>query len=618
MTEFLSLPYHQPAFLHLTKIFSDEIRYVLTRKFAEFRGKQFLARFPINQVIESEVAWNLTREILDSIDNEMRNLVSMRSVAYWLHIYRRIGVFLSPDHEDKTDHTTVGLVRQIAELAIQKHGLRAAPKEFGLSDKLGPDLILGGWMKKGLKSLGRNGKSGEIIFRKYSAALRNKSEWVIRDFSKKDFINIYALEGAAYQYWRLTALLRSLGKDARIIVDETGDWDYVPNHALSQLIVSIDKRNEHSNSFSSLMGVWIDNQTIMGRKEKDGAESELDIVFFPIYNTSRVMLTDEFGMRFPGNFVPNFFPLYFRAKIFFEHHHFMREQFLKKRGYDFELLVSILAGLSSFSVIPSPALYTDEEAERERIMLSAFVQTLTRGYHLFIGSEEDLLEMLIKRMSIIFSKEFNQNEVRCVLASITLSEDVQKRISPWSNGPRCVIIPTDGFCLVDLVSLPALLHSIFVFMTDRFGERGTVFEKLFKEALERRGFDVQSGKLVAHDGSERELDAGVLVGDRMYLFECVSIERPLDYEIGRPKTMAVRRERLSQKLDQAKSLHAFVSKNPSGRNFDFSGAREFVWAVVSPFVEWIWDLGSELWLDSRTPRILTPGEAFALLGSEDG
>jgi len=76
MTDFLSLPYHQPAFLHLTKIFADEIRYVLIRKFAEFRGKQFLARFPPNQVIESEVAWNLTIEILDSFDNEMRKLVS--------------------------------------------------------------------------------------------------------------------------------------------------------------------------------------------------------------------------------------------------------------------------------------------------------------------------------------------------------------------------------------------------------------------------------------------------------------------------------------------------------------------------------------------------------------
>jgi hypothetical protein len=104
----------------------------------------------------------------------------------------------------------------------------------------------------------------------------------------------------------------------------------------------------------------------------------------------------------------------------------------------------------------------------------------------------------------------------------------------------------------------------------------------------------------------------------MYLFECVSIERPLDYEVGRPKTMAVRQGRLSQKLEQAKSLHAFVSKNPSGRNYDFSGAKEFVWAVVSPFVEWIWHLGPELWIDSKHPRILALQEAFSLLCAEGG
>jgi len=620
MTELLNMQYHQPAFLHLSRMFEKELNYVLTRKFAEFRGQQFLSRLPSKQVIESEVAWNITREILDSVDNEMKNVVSGRSVAYWLHIYRRIGVFLSPGHEDKTDHITLGLVRQIAELAIQKHGLCTASREFGFSDKLSANLILGGWMKKGLKSLGSKEKTGARIFREYSALLKQQSTWVIRDFSKRDFINIYALEGAAYQYWRLTALLRSLGKGARIIIDETGDWNYVPNHRLTQLIQSIDKRNEQTSSFSSLMGVWIDSETIMGRKGWDDADSNLDVVFFPTYNTSRIALTDElkvFGVKFPSKFVPNFFPLYLRAKVFFEHHDFMREQFVKLRGYDFELLMSVLAGLSSLLVIPSRAIYADEETERERIRVSAFMQTLTRGYHLFIGSGDDLFEMVIERMSLIFSKEFHRGEVRNVLASITLFEDLQRKISPWSNGPRCVVVPADGVCLVDLVSLPALLHSIFVFMTDRSGKSGTVFENLFKEALRRRDFDVQSGRLVAHDGSQRELDAGVLVGDKMYLFECVSIERPLDYEIGRPKTMAARRERLSQKRDQAESLHGFVCRNRSGRNYDFSAAKEFVWIVVSPFVEWVWDLGSELWLDSRIPRFLTPDEAFSLLRSEN-
>ena len=103
----------------------------------------------------------------------------------------------------------------------------------------------------------------------------------------------------------------------------------------------------------------------------------------------------------------------------------------------------------------------------------------------------------------------------------------------------------------------------------------------------------------------------------MHLFECVAIERPLDYEIGRPKTLAGRQHRLSQKLDQANSLKAFVSNNPAGRNYDFSRATKFVSAVVSPFVEWIWDTWPNLWMDRDTPRILSPEEAFLHLGSKE-
>jgi integrase len=79
MADFLNLQYHQPAFRHLMKIFSGDIRDLLIRRFAEFRGNQFLSRFPTNQVIEGEAAWNLASEILDSIDNEMRTLVYIRS-----------------------------------------------------------------------------------------------------------------------------------------------------------------------------------------------------------------------------------------------------------------------------------------------------------------------------------------------------------------------------------------------------------------------------------------------------------------------------------------------------------------------------------------------------------
>ncbi|MET3596547.1 hypothetical protein ABID26_005966 [Mesorhizobium shonense] len=615
MSEYLYLPYHHAAFNLLGKIFSDEINFVLIDKFAKFRSELFIKKFTPGKVVESEEAWPIVREILELIDQEMRAIIQRRSVAYWLHLYRRIGVYLSPKHESKTDEITLGLVRQIAELAIQKHGLLSAPREFGRSDELGANLILGGWMKKGLKSLGGDGRSGETIFRRYASLARKNPTWVIRDFSKRDFVDIYAIEGAAYQYWRLTALLRSLGKGARIVVSSEGDWDYTPNRKLSELIESIDRRASKSGSFSSLLGIWIDSETL--RPARDSEDPLTDAVFFPIYNIYRAKTPkalEIFGARFAENAVMNFFPLFLSAGAFFRHHHFMRDEFIKKRGYDFELMVSVLAALSSFLFLPSRSLYSDDEKEKERYKLGAFMQTLTRGYHLFLGTIDDLMAMLMDRLSIVFSKEFEPVEVRRVVDSMTLNKGLQGKVSPWSNGPRSVVIPTDGFCVLDLVSVPALLRSIFAFMTDQFGESGTVFERLFREALSRRGFDVSAGVLTANDGSERELDAGVLVGKCLYLFECVSIERPLDYEIGRPRTMKIRRERLAEKLDQARTLGEFVRRNPSGRNFDFSSAEEVVYAVVSPFTEWIWDNGGELWIRPGVPRILDPDEVFSLLG----
>jgi len=443
MKTIFSLPYHRAAFDLIEKLFHDEIEYELTQRFQEFRSRKVLERFPTREVIDSELAWPRAKEVLDCLDDEMRMLISSRSVAYWLHLYRRIGVFLSPHHEDKTDHITTGLVRQIAELAIQKHGLQYAPKEFGISNKLSPNLILGGWMKKGLKSLQGGEVSGEKIFERYSKILKAQPTWVIRDFSKKDLVNIYAIEGAAYQYWRLTALLRSTGKGAKITVDENGDWSYVYDNSLHRLIVSIDQRNERRNSFSSLAGIWIDSEDLMGRSDA-GEKGDQDVIFFPVYNHSRVQLTNEFesmGFHFPEPYTPNFFPLFLRATNFFSHHSFMQQEFQEKRGYDFQLFVQVLVGLSSLFILPNRALYAQRKDEQTKFKQLAFMQMLSRGYHLLPGSEEDLLELLIDRLSQIFSITFDRDEVRNVLSSITLRNDIQAKISPWSNGPRSVILP---------------------------------------------------------------------------------------------------------------------------------------------------------------------------------
>ena len=57
----------------------------------------------------------------------MKSVLGKRSVAFWFHLYRRIGAFLHPHHEDRTDDRTTALVRQIVEAAIcnmETHNIR--------------------------------------------------------------------------------------------------------------------------------------------------------------------------------------------------------------------------------------------------------------------------------------------------------------------------------------------------------------------------------------------------------------------------------------------------------------------------------------------------------------
>jgi hypothetical protein len=93
---------------------------------------------------------------------------------------------------------------------------------------------------------------------------------------------------------------------------------------------------------------------------------------------------------------------------------------------------------------------------------------------------------------------------------------------------------------------------------------------------------------------------------------CVGRE-PLNYEIGRPRTFELRRDRLDDKVEQVLELSEFLQTNPRGTNYDFTDIERIVPLVVSPFVEWLWDRSERLWLSDGTPRILSANEALDLV-----
>ena len=93
------------------------------------------------------------------------------------------------------------------------------------------------------------------------------------------------------------------------------------------------------------------------------------------------------------------------------------------------------------------------------------------------------------------------------------------------------------------------------------------------------------------------------IGDELFLFERVSIGRPLDYEIGQPATISERNRRLEKKVSQALSLAEFFRDNAVGTNFEFRQIRRFVPFVVSPFEEWIWDGSERMWEQDPHQRV---------------
>ena len=69
--------------------------------------------------------------------------------------------------------------------------------------------VLGGILYDAINHVGNN---TFVARKKVQRFLAAAPQWVIKDFLPDDFVGIYFIEGLAYQYWRLLALLRSLEK----------------------------------------------------------------------------------------------------------------------------------------------------------------------------------------------------------------------------------------------------------------------------------------------------------------------------------------------------------------------------------------------------------------------
>lgn len=600
--------YHRLAFAYLEDKLRDRLEEALLARPRQIRSQILLNSVPANEILKGPEIWPAVKEALDQVELEMKSVLGKRSVAFWFHLYRRIGAFLHPHHEDRTDDRTTALVRQIVEAAICKYGNAQYSTEFALSHQVNVKKVLGGVLYDAINQVGNN------IFvarKKVQRFLTTAPQWVIKDFSPDDFVGIYFIEGLAYQYWRLLALLRSLGKGAAVEFTSDGDWNYHTSPEFDALILSIDSRTNDLGMNYSLIGVWFERKTELETRE-------LSQVIAPTFNFNKrdlAPLLESLGLGIEGLVVTNFFPAILDINAYLSAHKDFSNALFKKHGFTLDALLFTILALNHIALIPLGVLGSEDPDKMRPLLAQNLLTICQRGYRI-VRADHDPVPLIQWVIRATHSPlEFPEDQIRKSVDFLHLSSGLQDSISLWSSGPRHLLLPFSAdHRILDLYPLGLILLTLFFRVQHDQTNRGTLFEVEFREALKHAGFEVESGELTPHAGNPRELDAGVRIGTKLILMECVSIERPLDYEIGNPKTFQHRKERLEEKVEQALSLAEFVRENPKGTNYSFENISQIESYVISPFCEWIWEHSNRLWINDR-PRILSAREAIDYLSS---
>lgn len=163
--------------------------------------------------------------------------------------------------------------------------------------------------------------------------------------------------------------------------------------------------------------------------------------------------------------------------------------------------------------------------------------------------------------------------------------------------------------MIDLAAIIPFLYTIFFGLKKVDNVGGLTFEDSVRTAARSRKLDLRlQGIIRWPTGNPREVDLGIRTGNRLTVVECFSYELPLDFDLGKPSVFEKRKGFLIEKIDQAKTLAERIRLEPKGTNFDVSWAEEIDWRVVSPFVEFAWEI-DEMFFDERgVPRVLQAEE----------
>lgn len=519
-------------------------------------------------------ARDLVNRYLESVERELKEQLRGSSIAYLLHLYRR----LSPGPAGENDTAvTIAITRASLEAACQKYGQVELCGRVANSDTVPREAILRG------------------EFAKHNTIAQLPPQLVLTDFGLNELKQFYSTEHLAYEVWKAMATLRSLGKGCGLSVTAY-DFHDTRSDELDFLISKYDDREREF--LSSATGTVFDSRS---RKDEGW-------ILLPSLNSARTpisvfvpMLRDIYGYEIESTIqkselISNFIWHPFNIRAYWQAHEPFAPAFFDKHQCHLKLVLAICGALASQAISTWKTFegwwhlwqraYTGPA--RVSLVLDVLKEALPHAYSI---------------LGLSASPEESEFETAVRFLSLPPNRDA---ISIGSHGPHAAFLPCgDERIFIDYAFIEQRLFWLFYDINPPDQNfKGSALESYVRD----RPSVLPIKPCKASDGSSKQIDASFGAGRVLIIVECKVKARSFGFERGDPEAIGQRTAFIDESLHQVDEKALWLAHRPVGRNYDVSGFDWILPLVVTPFVEFIHLKDRYHWINEATPRVISPWE----------
>ena len=534
----------------------------------EFRRK-YWADVPPGEIAGEEAVRHL-REYATAIETTFSEIISQRSLLYWLHAYRQFPPWLTSTNGSRAYNARAGL-----ENAFQKYASHAMGPGLAWSNEINPQHILKGRFVKRASP-------------QFVDQVRESRVLVLTDFDVEELGELHRLDRLGLELYRAGAATRAVATGCHLFVEADGSgFMRPPEPSLRKAMETQTRRIRGLFEASS-------TATVVDRASTGGAVAALNV-------GARTELLNWWTKRFGPQDLEFTRPMSYQwtpfpFKSYYDNHRGFESDFASARGCTLLATLQVFLGLVVYAMRS-----WGNGVHFARCWTVALEAGLSRS------AITDAVMWAMPAVGPAFGgSSSTRQEVDAAIDLLTLTADKRSDQEPFLGGPMSAVLPTGDQYTIDFGWMPRILDTLFYGVTteNQNFKAGALEQLLVRDV----GNEFPQRQCVAHDGSSREIDASFIRGAVLVLVECKANGKSLAYERGNLQAVKSRQHLVEKAIDEARDKADWLAKRPTGTNYAVPAGVKFICPIaVTPFPEFVPPI-VKFWLTEELPRVLTPAE----------